>query len=261
LFTAYTKPLSAEISAQDIDHELYADDSQLWIAFNPRSITSTDNATDRITKCLTHIKHWMDTHFLKMKSSKTELLILSTPQAHRTLNLSSNIKLQIEGSEVEPSPHACNLGVNMDQTMSMETQVNSICKKAHYQLHNIKSIRKYLDENATRAIVQALVMSRVDYCNSLYLGLPATLLHKLQLVQNKRLYLFLDHHSFFHESQYGFRPNHSTIDAVTEFTQNIYKSMENNELSVGVFLDLSKAFDTINLNIMIDKLRDGLGLV
>ena len=71
----------------------------------------------------------------------------------------------------------------------------------------------------------------------------------------KRLYLFLDKHSFFHDSQYGFRQHRSTIDAVTEFTQNIYNSMENNEHSVGIFLDLSKAFDTINLEILIEKLK------
>ena len=76
----------------------------------------------------------------------------------------------------------------------------------------------------------------------------------LEKVVFKRLYTFLDNNSFFHDSQYGFRPNHSTIDAITEFTQNIYQSLEANKFSIGVFLDLSKAFDTINFDILLQKL-------
>jgi len=183
LFTAYTKPLSAEISAHELDHHLYADDSQLWLAFNPRSALATGNATSWVTRCLGHIKHWMDTHFLKMNSSKTEVLIVSTPHTHRTLNLSS-VTLQIDGEGVSASSKACNLGVTMDQTLSMEEHVRTVCKKANYQLHSIQRIRRYLDDNAVKALVQALVISRLDYCNSLLIGLPASLVHKLQLVQN-----------------------------------------------------------------------------
>ena len=76
----------------------------------------------------------------------------------------------------------------------------------------------------------------------------------LEKIVFKRLYGFLDNNSFFHDSQYGFRPKHSTIDAITEFTQNIYRSLESNRYSIGIFLDLSKAFDTINIDILIQKL-------
>jgi len=66
----------------------------------------------------------------------------------------------------------------------MAEHVGTVCKKASYQLHSIQRIRRYLDENAVKALVQALVISRLDYCNSLLIGLPTSLLHKLQLVQN-----------------------------------------------------------------------------
>ena len=71
----------------------------------------------------------------------------------------------------------------------------------------------------------------------------------------KRLYSFLEAHSILYHRQYGFRPNHSTIDAILDFAQNIYKSLEKNEVSIGVFLDLSKAFDTIDHNILLSKLN------
>ena len=62
-----------------------------------------------------------------------------------------------------------------------------------------------------------------------------------------------------HASQYGLRTKHSTIHAVTESTVNIIKSIENGESVINVYLDLSKAFDTKNPIILLQKLEfDGI---
>jgi len=71
----------------------------------------------------------------------------------------------------------------------------------------------------------------------------------------KRLYTFLDNNDLIYESQYGFRPKHSTIDAIIEFINKVCTAIEKSETSVGVFLDLSKAFDTIDHNILLNKLN------
>lgn len=70
----------------------------------------------------------------------------------------------------------------------------------------------------------------------------------------KRLYNFLESHSLLSDSQYGFRPQHSTADAMIDFTNNICEAFEKNEHGIGIFLDLSKAFDTINHDILLKKL-------
>ena len=52
------------------------------------------------------------------------------------------------------------------------------------QLRKITSIRQYLKTNAIKTLVQSTVISRLDYCNSTYIGLPTTTTHKLQLSHN-----------------------------------------------------------------------------
>jgi len=56
------------------------------------------------------------------------------------------------------------------------------------------------------------------------------------------------------DCQFGFRSNRSTSMAVLEMTDKINEAMENNQFSIGVFVDLLKAFDTLNHNILLNKL-------
>ena len=73
----------------------------------------------------------------------------------------------------------------------MEHQVKSAAKSAFYHLRLIARIRRFLDQSATKALVHAFVMSRLDYCNSLYAGLPDKTIICLQRVQNAAARLIL----------------------------------------------------------------------
>ena len=60
--------------------------------------------------------------------------------------------------------------------------------------------------------------------------------------------------NFFYGSQYGFRTNHSTEHAALELADRILYSLDHNETPLSIFLDLSKAFDTLDHNIL-NKLK------
>ena len=93
------------------------------------------------------------------------------------------------------------------------------------------------------------------YTNYRPISLLPSISKIIEKVVHKRVYNFLNCNNIFYNSQYGFRPKYSTIHAITELTTNIQQSLDNNCDSLGVFLDLSKAFDTINHDTLLKKLH------
>ena len=76
------------------------------------------------------------------------------------------------------------LGVHLDPTLTMETQVVSVVRTAFFHLWRSARLRPYLDMGVLTTLVHALVIPRLDHCNTLYMGLPLRLMRKLQVVQN-----------------------------------------------------------------------------
>ena len=71
----------------------------------------------------------------------------------------------------------------------------------------------------------------------------------------KRVMSFLNQQKFFCDGQFGFRKKHGANHAVTWLVKNIVEAFENKQLVLGVFLDLSKAFNTIDHTIPLQKLQ------
>jgi len=70
----------------------------------------------------------------------------------------------------------------------------------------------------------------------------------------KRLYSHLECHKVLYNYQFGFRKNHGTNLALMEVIDSIYKSLDSSKIVCGVFLDLQKAFDTVQHDILLNKL-------
>ncbi len=66
----------------------------------------------------------------------------------------------------------------------MSVHITYICKTANYQLYRLCCIRKYLTPDVPKTAMHALVSSKVDYCNSLLVGLPMTQTGRLQNIMN-----------------------------------------------------------------------------
>ena len=104
--------------------------------------------------------------------NKTELLIIGTSKQISKLNVNGVV---VGDSVVKPSINARNLGVHFDAQLNMEEHITNVCKSAYHMIYNLGHIRKYLDQDSTKAIPKILY-----YCRPHHLKQK---LHKHLLVQ------------------------------------------------------------------------------
>jgi len=83
------------------------------------------------------------------------------------------------------------LGVLLDSELSMKHHISKVTSTCYYHLRRLHQIRNYLSRKTLIQIVMSFVISRIDYCNSVLVGLPVSTLAPLQQVQNAAVWLIL----------------------------------------------------------------------
>ena len=88
---------------------------------------------------------------------------------------------------------------------------------------------------------------------------PISLLSNINKIFEKlvysRIYSFLNLHNCIYELQFGFRAKHSTNHALLSLTETIREALDNSNFAYGIFIDLQKAFDTVDHQILLRKLE------
>jgi len=72
----------------------------------------------------------------------------------------------------------CDLGIMLDAEVTMSTHVSAVVKASFAALRRIRSVRRSIPRRALLTLIQALVVSKVDYCNSVLAGVSDTLLRR-----------------------------------------------------------------------------------
>ena len=182
LFLAYVSPLGNIIRKHGLYFHSFADDAQLYLAFDANSTNNLSDALRSIQLAILDIKNWLSHNLLKFKIGKIELLLIGS--CHQLSKLCSPITICVDDVTITASEIVRNLGVFIDEQLKLDDHVNKIIKTCFYHLRNIFKIHKYLSIDATKSLVHALVTCRLDYCNSLLYGCKTSSIKRLQRIQN-----------------------------------------------------------------------------
>lgn len=180
LYTAYTAPLAQLLESHGVSYHFYADDTQLWLPVDLDDQTDLSNCIAKLEACVLDIQVWMSANKLKLNSEKTEILVL-----HSMNRPAPIITLHFGDVTVHSNQSARNLGVQFDCNLSFSDHISLVCRNGYLYLRNIKAVGKYLPRDKLLGLIHAFVTSRIDFCNSLYSGLPWSLLSRLQKLQNQ----------------------------------------------------------------------------
>ena len=139
-------------------------------------------AFKQLNRCLNDVKEWMSTSKLKLNPDKTEFIIFGSKRQRDKLK--ACFPIDILGSLLCPVDSVRNLGMWFDSDFSLSKHVQNVCKSCFVKLRDFRHVRRFLIHDVSVLVANALVSSRLDYCNSLFRSLSKFSLCKLQCVRN-----------------------------------------------------------------------------
>ena len=105
------------------------------------------------------------------------------------------------------------------------------------------------------AKVVSVLNSKLNYSNYRPIFLLSNIEKILKELMYTFLYSFLDYNNIIYDLQFGFRQQHSTFYALINITENIRKALDDGNIGCGIFVDLQKAFETVDHQILLAKLN------
>jgi ribonuclease P/MRP protein subunit RPP40 len=177
LFILYISDLQHLIERHGLMPHLYADDTQIYGFCRPDNV---GELSQRIIDCFAEVASWMCSNRLQ-NVDKTDFIWCTTS---RRLSQLPTAPLSLGGCDIVPSSSVRDLGVFIDADLTMHQHVNVIVSRCFAALRQLRAVRRYVSASVMQSLVTSLILTRLDYCNSVLFGLPAIQIRRLQAVQN-----------------------------------------------------------------------------
>ena len=156
-------------------------DQQVYLSFKPANKNAQSQCMTKLQNCIEDIRKWMSFNFLKLNEDKTEYIMFGT--RHQLAKIEP-LDIKVGPAFTSPVEGVRNLGFYMDNLLKNHHHINRICRQLFGIIKSVQAVQSRLDHDTAKIIIQALVLSKLDYCNSLLDGSAKYQLEKLQRVQN-----------------------------------------------------------------------------
>ena len=156
----------------------YADDMQMAVFGKPRDSGALVRSVEQN---LAALSLWCVKNGIKINANKTQLIVIGTGQNLRTM---PRIQIEFMGTTILGSHSVKNLGVVFDQNLTFSAHVDDVVRRCTGLLSGLSHSRHALPQDTLSAVVQALVVSAIRYCISVYGVCGSTQTTRLQKLLN-----------------------------------------------------------------------------
>ncbi|XP_046642630.1 uncharacterized protein LOC124327678 [Daphnia pulicaria] len=201
LYTIYVNCLRLVAERYGISIEQYSDDTAIYLEFGfSRDCLDQFDALRILSECAGDLIDWFSFNWVKLNPSKSEVLYFAPSELAGKL---APMPFRVGDNLVTPTTSAKVLGVHLSSDLTMDRQISAISRAANFNLYRLGKIRSHLTTEATKILVHSLVISHLDYANSLLAGLSKEKLRPLQSVQDSAARLI--HRGVFSTEESRFR--------------------------------------------------------
>ena len=138
---------------------------KIILASNLNKISLKEKCKHQLETCITQIRKWMKANLHKVNNSKTEFLVAGTKC---NLDLTGEINIKVGEETIKRSESVWNLGIFLDSELKNTIHFNKLTSTLYLTIKNISKVQHLLDIETCKMLMQALVLSKLDYCNSTF---------------------------------------------------------------------------------------------
>ena len=175
LYSIFTNDLPLVLTKANIS--MYADDSTIYLA-----AATVDDLNEKLASETANVVDWINKNKLILNVSKTNCIVLGT---NHLLSSKPVLNIAINNTVIQQVEEVKLLGVTIDNKLSWDKHVQKVVTKMGNALSIIKRCAKYFTHTLAKQVIQALVLSNLDYCSIVWSSTSCGNIRKLQLVQNK----------------------------------------------------------------------------
>ena len=126
---------------------------------------------------MSDLKIWIARRKPKLNDGKTEIIVIRGNL--RNVSVANFDVMSFGDTQLVPCESAKNLSAVLDSSLSFKSHIDSIVKTCNFHIRNLYMIKDFVNRKNFVTLVHSLIVSKVDYCNSLLTGLPNVILKRV----------------------------------------------------------------------------------